>query len=264
MTEVIETELAEEIAPKVGMTDYASRAFPVELYPGVGRTVDLRIVPYGERIRVNDGLGGVPRGVEYEEEFVPGVFDGQINAANRVYLDHEHEPGLRGVVGHGVELASRSDGFYGSFRLLDGADGDKALALIREGVLGGASVQCHFKRSIRTMGGVIQRVRAHLDRVALCRTPAYPGAVVLGVRNAPPEFDKDLLPHPFDPELAARVAALGIELPQRLTAHPATGTPDDSGTPDDDTRPRRDDSHDYTEVTPNGGNGSRGETRSSR
>jgi len=249
----------DELAPK-HEREYAVRTFPVELYPGVGRTVDLRIVPYGERATCKDGLGGVPFGVEYEEEFLPGVFDGQLSAANRVYLDHEHEPGLRGVVGKGLELASRDDGFYGSFRFLEDPDGDKALLLVREGVLTGASVQCYFKKSIRSVSGVVQRVRAHLDRVALCREPAYAGAVVMGLRSAPPVLDEELLPIPFDPEVAERIAALGLEVPDNLTAHPAPGTPSRDGTPEVDTR-----QGDPTieEVTANGGNRARGSARSS-
>lgn len=239
-TETLEAELdpeleLEEVRPKEP-DGLAKRSFPVELYPGVGRTVDLRIVPYGERATVADGLGGVPFGVQYEEEFLPGVFDGQLNAAHRVYLDHEHGDKLSDVVGRGLELASRSDGFYGSFRFLDDADGDKALLLVREGVLTGASVSCFFKKSIRTANGVVQRAKAHLDRVALCRQGVYPGAVVLGLRSALPELDEELLPVPFEPELAERLERLGLEVPNRLRAHPATGTPVNPGTPDDGTR----------------------------
>src|SRR5689334_4916480 len=57
------------------------RTFAAEMTAGDGRTVDVRIVPYGERITHNDGLGGVPKGVPYTEEWVPGAFADQARAA---------------------------------------------------------------------------------------------------------------------------------------------------------------------------------------
>lgn len=223
----------------------AVRKFTAALSAGEGRTVDLRIVPYGERIESNDGLGGVPRGVVYREEFVAGVFDHVLNAPNRVLLDFEHDDRVEGIVGRGLSLASRADGFYGSFKLLATSAGDTALELVREGVLGGASVECLFQRSVRGADGVVRRVRARLDKVALCREPAYSGAVVLGVRTLPdvePELvlDESLLPIPFDPALALRIQALGITLPDRLIPDPSQtdtspdGDPSEPTPPDDD------------------------------
>lgn len=214
----METETLEELE----VQGFARRTFSAEVTPGDGRTVDIRVVPYGERIQANDGLGGLPRGVVYSEEFVPGVFDHQITAANRVLVDVEHEAGIAGIVGHGVALASRTDGLHGSFRILDTPAGNTALELIRNGVLHGASVECRFLKSLRSRDGLVRRIKAQLNKVALCRDPAYLGAVVLGVRTAEPTIlDEELLPVPFDQELAERIAALGITIPDRLLAHPA-------------------------------------------
>lgn len=214
----------------------ATRVYEAELTPGYGRTVDLRIVPYGKRVTVHDGLGGVPVGVPYEEEFLDGVFDHQLKAANRVLLDFEHQPGVANIVGHGVTLATRSaDGLYGSFQLHETQAGETALELVRAGVLAQCSLECLFKRSIRQASGVVQRVKAQLNKVALCREGQYTDAVVLGLRTpqpAPVLLDEELLPVEFDDGLAQRVAALGITLPARLTAHPATGTPSAEGTPE--------------------------------
>jgi len=206
---------------------YAVRTFSVDLVAGDGRTIDMRIVPYGERVKANDGLGGLPRGVVYEEEILPGAFDHQLNAANRVLLNVEHEAGIAGVVGRGLSLASRSDGFYGSFRALNTPAGDTALELVREQALGGASFEARFVKSIRTAAGVVQRVKANLRNVALCRDPAYSGAVVLGVRTEPEEFlNEDDFALAFDPELAKRIEALGLEVPERLkVAHPSQTHP---------------------------------------
>jgi HK97 family phage prohead protease len=201
----------------------------------------MRIVPFGERATVADGLGGVARGVPYQEEWMPGVFDKQVRAANRVWLNFEHQQGITGVLGAGVTLRQASDGYHGSFKVVDGSDGDKALALVREGFLTGASVEAVPLRggSTRTAGGVIQRVRAHLVAVALCRVGAYAGAVVTAVRAEDPELilDEELLPVPMDPELVARCREHGFVLPHRYQAHPdETDTPAESGTSEDGTR----------------------------
>lgn len=217
------------------------RSFAAELTAGDGRTVDVRIVPYGETATVADGFGGVARGVPYEEQWMPGVFDHQVNAANRVLANFEHQTGIAGVVGHGLKLRESGDGFHGSFKLHDTADGDKALMLVREGVLGGVSLEAVPVKNVRTRTGVVQRVKAHLKAVALCREPAFAGAKVLAVREANPFLDEEFLPVDINPELVERCRRLGIRLPQRLQAHPdQTGTPDNTGTPDDGTR------HDHT------------------
>jgi len=202
---------------------FARRTYAVELEAGDGRTVDVRIAPYGERIRANDGLGGLPAGMVYEEEILPGAFDHQVNAAHRVLANVEHEQGIGGVVGRGLALRSASDGFYGSFRMLDTPAGDTALELVREKALGGVSMEARFVKSIRTAEGVVQRVKANLRNIALCRDPAYSGALVLGLREADEEIETfvqelgpEFLPLPFDQALAERIERLGIDVPSRL------------------------------------------------
>jgi len=200
--------------------ELAIRTFAVELTPGDGRNVDLRIAPYGERIVHNDGLGFVPKGVPYEEELAPGLFDHQLNAANRVLVNVEHEEGIGGVVGRGVALRSAADGFYGTVRMLGTPAGDTALELVNEGALGGCSMEAYFVKSVRTAENVCRRVKAHLRNLALCRDPAYAGAVVLGVRSeeleAPIMVDESAYAPAFDPELAERLERLGIDVPSRL------------------------------------------------
>jgi hypothetical protein len=222
------TTLENETAIEVPLDLVAVRKYSAALTAGDGRTVDLRIVPYGERIQSDDGLGGVPRGVRYFEEFVAGVFDHVLGAPNRVLLDFEHGDRVDQIVGRGERIEDRPDGLHGAFRMLETPAGETALALVNEGVLTGASVECRFHgpgtRSIRGSDGVVRRVKAKLIKVALCRQPAYPGAVVYGVRTAGEEgveetleFDEELLPVPFDADLARRIEALGITLPHRLT-----------------------------------------------
>jgi HK97 family phage prohead protease len=212
------------------------RTFAAEMSAGDGRTVDVRIVPYGETAIALDGYGGVARGIPYTEQWMPGVFTHQERAANRVLANFEHHSGLAGVVGHGLVLREAPEGFYGSFRMHETPDGDKALMLVKEGVLGGVSLEAQPVKSVRNAAGIVQRVKANLKAIALCREPAYAGAMVLAVRTAP-VFDEELLPVEIDPDLLARCERLGIAVPERMKAHPAEGTPAEAGTPEDGTRP---------------------------
>jgi len=190
--------------------DAIVREFPVELAEGDGRTIDLRVVPYNTVARVADPPSWEP----YDEMWMPGAFAGQLQAANRVevFLNFEHQQGLQGIIGHGAELRDTPAGLEGTFRVHDNADGEKALSLVREGLLRGVSLEAKPMRSTRE-GGVVQRLKAHLDKVSLVRTgrPAYKDAMVLAVRTRPPE------PVPvFDPDLAARLARVGVILPPAL------------------------------------------------
>lgn len=211
------------------------RTFEAQATEGDGRTIEVRIVPYGESAMVDDGRG------PYREEFAYGSFDDQLNAAHRIYLNFQHERGIRSIVGKGVSLQSMPDALYGTFRALDDQDGDKALTLVREDVLNSVSLEFVSKKAIRTAQGVVRRVKAHLDAVALCRVGAYGGAKVLAVREEEISdeimLDEELLPLELDPELIERCRQLGIRLPQRYEAHPAaTDTPAETGTSADGTR----------------------------
>jgi HK97 family phage prohead protease len=166
------------------------RDFPVDFAEvGDGRTIDARIVPYDVPARVADP----PTYRPYEESFVRGAFERQTQAANRVkvWLNFEHEQGIRGIVGHGIALEDRDDGLYGSFRVHENPDGDKALSLVRQGLLTGLSLEFAALKS-RVKDGVTQRLRAHIDKVSLCRdaNAAYQGAEVLAVRQSPEVEDE--------------------------------------------------------------------------
>lgn len=243
--------MSEAVATQMQDTEPAERrvcrrTFAAEITAGDGRTVDVRIVPYGEVISHNDGLGGVPKGVEYREQIMPGWIGHQVNAANRVLANFEHQPGISGVVGHGVALREQADGTYGSFRIHESPDGDKTLTLIREGVLDGVSFEARFVKSVKAASGVVQRVRANLFAVAFTRFAAYSGAKVLGLREEddgePEQFvDAMFLPVDMDPELVRRLRAQGVSLPGRYQTHPDSGTPESSGTPDGTRQPTEDD-----------------------
>ena len=236
----LEPETLSEQHPEPAERPVLRREFAAEFTEGDGRTVEMRIVPYGERIQHNDGLGGVPEGVVYSEEWLPGVFDHQLNAAHRVHANVEHEQGISGKVGHGLTLRSAPDGFYGTFRLLDTPAGETARQLIHAGSLDGVSLEARPVKNIRGADGVVKRVKAHLHAIAFTRFAAYSGARVLALREeAETTLDEALLPVEPDPEMIERCRRLGIKLPQRYQeAHPdEADTPAETGTSEDGTRP---------------------------
>lgn len=205
------------------------RSYEAEVAAGDGRTLDLRVIPYNVVAVVADPPDFRP----YREAFLPGAFERQAAAPDRVrmWLNFEHDQGLRGIVGHGVELADSRHDLRGSFRVHENPDGDKALQLVGEKLLTGVSVEFHALRS-RIVDGVTQRVRAHIKNVSLCRTPAYAGAEVLAVREQP-EPELELHDEPaaaaaaMTRDLADRLAALGIEPMLRIakTSKPWDGSP---------------------------------------
>jgi HK97 family phage prohead protease len=191
------------------------------LLAGDGRTLEARIVPYGVAAIVADP----PRFKAYREAFTPGAFERQVAAPDRVrvWLNFEHESGLAGIVGHGVALRDQADGLHGSFRVHENRDGDKALQLVRDGILTGLSLEFVALRS-KLADGVVQRLRAHIDKVSLCRSPAYAGAQVLAVRHRPPELER--AEPALSSDVTERLEALGVAPLRRMatTSKPWDGS----------------------------------------
>lgn len=188
------------------------RTFQAEIAAdGDGRTLEGMVIPFNVEATVADPPNFEP----YRESIAPGAFRSITNAPNRVLLDFEHYGAqadavgsmgsIAGTLGHAVSLQERGDGLWGQFRVLRGADGDKALELAREGVLGGFSAAMRPLRSTRTASGVLQRLKVHLDRVSLCRVGAYDQARVMAIRTEQiiEEADMD---QPLDPVLASMLA----------------------------------------------------------
>lgn len=201
-----------------------------------GRTVDVRLVPFGEVARVADP----PRWEPYDEEWLPGVFDHQLNAANRIHARYGHSQHVIDVVGHGISLRGEPDGYHVSTKIHQTPQGDTALELLRDGALPCVSLEARPVRSQKTAAGVMQRVKANLSGFAFCRQGAFAGAQVLAIREDPEIVtDEAELAPDVDPELIERCRRLGIRLPQRYQkAHPAeTDTPASAGTSGDGTRP---------------------------
>lgn len=171
---------------------------------GDGRTLDGRLVPYNTVAEVADP----PSFTRYREMFMPGAFAGQLSTPGRdkVWLNFEHEQGIRGTLGRAIELRDQADGLHGSFTIRNGDDGDYALELVREGVLTGLSIE--FSSKFKTVDNVRQRHSAHLDKVALCRFPAYEDAQVVAIRHRV-EWRRET----FDQELRARLERLNVTVP---------------------------------------------------
>lgn len=161
---------------------------------GDGRTLDLRVVPYGVVARVTDNGRDY-----YDEVWEPGCFDKQSNAANRILVNFEHQRGIGGVIGHGRELNDSQDGLHGTFRMMDKPDADKALELVNEGILTGVSLEAEPIKTER-VDGVVKRVKARLVNVALCRAPAFHEAQVLAVREGELETPDEAPPLTAEPE----------------------------------------------------------------
>lgn len=223
-------------------TETAERPFLIREFRAAdvdvsGRTVDVRLVPFGEVARVADP----PDWREYQEEWMPGVFDHQINAASRVHAKYGHSNSVVDVVGHGMTLRSEpGDGYHISTKIHQTIQGETVLELLRDGALPCVSLEARPMRSVRSTTGVVQRVKAHLSGFAFCRQGAFAGAQVLAMREQHDEviIDEAVVPVDLDPELAERCRRLGIQLPQRYQAHPAeTDTPASTGTSEDGTRP---------------------------
>ena len=235
----IESAHADQATPERAERPVLRREFALRAEVGDGRTLEMRVVPFDEV-----GVAADPPDFRpYREQFMPGAFGNQERAANRVLLNFEHIQGLQGVVGHGVSLRQASDGYYGTFRIHETPDGEKALMLLREKVIEHGSIEFLPLKSVRTRDGVVQRVRAHLDKLSLTRrNPVYTKTAVLGLREGDEfadevVFDEALLPIPLNPELVERCRRLGLTIPQRYEAHPAqTDTPEKSGTSADGTR----------------------------
>jgi HK97 family phage prohead protease len=211
-----------------------------------GRTVDVRVVPFEEVATVSDP----PYETTYREQWMPGVFDHQINAANRIHARYGHSQHVIDVVGHGISLRQEGDGYHVSAKIHDTPQGATALELLRDGALPCVSLEAVPVKSMRSVAGIVQRLKANLTGFAFCRQGAFAGAQVLAVREATviDELAEEFQLPDIDPDLVARVRGLGIQLPARFEAHPAeTDTPEASGTPAEDGTRHTPEAHD-TEV----------------
>jgi HK97 family phage prohead protease len=118
------------------------------------------------------------------ESWARGAFRSATKDPTRVGLTFMHLPGLREVVGRGVQFTESDEGLDGVFRAVEHDDGDKALALVRDGSYRGLSIHAAVMRSRHRDDDVLERQVARLIHVALVDVPAYEEARVTAVRAA--------------------------------------------------------------------------------
>jgi len=205
------------------VTDTLSRAYAAELTVRAGsdgRTVGGIVVPFDTEARVSDG------GKPYRERFQRGAFKRTIdrNGVDRVkflYQHNSHEP-----IGRATLLREDPPGLYGEFRVSRVADGEKALELIRDGVIDSFSVGFAPVKHKRD-GDVIVRTEVALREVSAVTFPAYEDARITGLREAIRDMSDDELAelaammrvaHPLTPDSAPTVATVD---PEPDTADPA-------------------------------------------
>jgi hypothetical protein len=188
-----------------GATDV--RSYPVEPIPNValgpqertfelimelrsssdGRTLFGRAVPYGVIAQV----------ASFRERFQPGVFSRQVGSGQvgqvKLYDAHSDRIDGRHPIGRTTGLREQPDGLYGEWQLFDTSRAEDALKLVKAGEVTGLSVGFSAKGagSQRGEDGVIDRISAHLDHVALTHEPVYADAQVLGVRSRLPELEAE-------------------------------------------------------------------------
>jgi HK97 family phage prohead protease len=184
------------------------RTFQAPLEAKEGRVLEGCCVPYGEASKVSDGGGPA-----YWEEFLPGAFSKQLNAANRIELRYEHRDGLADSVGVCRSLSEEAHGLFGTFAIHNGAFGDQALELVRAGILPGFSIEFSddWSHPKRRADGTVERRRCTLYGVGLVRQPAHAGALVVAVRSRQELLGDIEIPEVSD-ELAERLRSVGVSL----------------------------------------------------
>jgi HK97 family phage prohead protease len=217
------TELREEASVETGGREVLVRTFAVESQSLDGRNLSVRVVPFDEVATVADPPDFRP----YKEQFMPGVFKGQENAAHRIRLRSYHDQevlqtGKRSremdsVVGKGVSLRESNGGVEAEFRFLDTPLANTARELVAEGGYDGVSAEFVGIRSRMSREGIKQRVKAHLDSVALALGPAYSKAEILALREGEEIIeDEEMMVPPVNRALLERCADLGIGLPEGM------------------------------------------------
>lgn len=165
------------------MNDTITRDFMADAQlVGDGRTIILTAVPYDTPTLVDDGAG------PYWEAFREGAFRRVTKAPNRTELRYRHAGGVANLLGRAVTLTETPTALIGEFRAV-GPNGDQALAMVRDGLLTGASVGAELhpngteivKRDGREI--VTRTLIARLPEVSLVPEGAYSDAGVLAVRE---------------------------------------------------------------------------------
>jgi HK97 family phage prohead protease len=172
---------------------------------GDGRTLEGRLVPYGETVEVEGE----------RESFAPGVF--RDAAPEGVVLLWQHD--TANPIGRATALRDEADGFHGTFRLGDTPLARDAYALARDGIVGGLSVGFLPEQSRRTRGGVREHTRGTLLETSLVTFPAYAGAGVTATRGMEETMEETETVETVEVEETVEVVVDLSPIEQRLDAH---------------------------------------------
>lgn len=145
---------------------------------GDGRTIVGIAVPYDRPMRINAQL---------VEQFDRGAFNHQVDAALRIPFSRDHLSPQRstGVIGRTQMLRDDPVGLVGHWRVSATPLGDETLELVKDGALSHLSIAFRERQNRRLPGGVVGRVKADLQHVAVVAEGAYgDSAAVSDVRSA--------------------------------------------------------------------------------
>ena len=154
---------------------------------GDGRTLEGRIVPYGEVADIVELDESTSELVRYREQFLPhslaAVAQGfQARGGRFIPLLIDHTDNFDNMVGHCIDLRSEDDGAYGSFRLYEDERLMKVRSVLSESHKG-LSIMFKDIREPKLIDGVVSRVQVHVAHVAATPTPAYVGAGIASIRS---------------------------------------------------------------------------------
>jgi len=155
------------------------RSAPIAAVDYPDRVVSLIAAPFDEWAVVES------RGTIIEESIARGAFGAIRNRARKFTVNLEHDPDR--WVGSVTDLDPDDPrGLIAAVKIRRSADGDQVLNDAADGLLG-ASIGMAVGPNDQTVTGGRRLIhKAYLDHIALTATPAYVGAEVLEVRNAPP------------------------------------------------------------------------------
>ena len=187
-----------------------------DLVAGDGRTVTVQLAEWGEPRTVSDDGR-----TEYLEAF------DSMDPAGKIRVKSAHDGDL---IGHAVaDSYSPEPQPTIDLHLAETAAGNDTLALIRSGAIDAVSVEFVPSGDDYERDGVLHRVAARINGVAMAFTPAH-SAPILALRETPehqPESDTKMT-EAITPDAvtAADLAVFGDDLKREvLAAQPATSTP---------------------------------------
>lgn len=186
------------------------------------RTVFGTVMPYNTVSMVRDAGGPA-----YKERFAPGSFARSIaQRGDKVRLYGMHNRAMGGFpIGEPVDWSDGPDKLTAAFRLYEGTtDADNALSLVRQGGFNGFSVGFGpIDGGTRKDGDIVTRTEAALGEVSLVDIPAYPTALIDGVRMSDLNAD----------EIEAWLTTLPSEARAAVLEAARSLAPQDASTPDD-------------------------------